>query len=236
MTQSSSSQLIGRLEPVALSRVLPPFVRVVSIRITDADAGGPVPARLGDACLKRRREFIAGRHCAARALQSLGAAEWSLEIGTGPAGEPLWPEGYTGSITHTITMAACAVAATGGVAGVGLDAEPVVDAARAARVSRVVLHACESRLKARGIDGPTLFTLMFSAKEALFKCLYPLVQRRFDYRDAAVRQIDVTGRRIIIELLTTLAPGYERGLTLTGGFAINDGVVTTGFHIAQGPK
>ena len=194
MTQSISSASIGRLEALSTPHVLPAFVRVVSRSIVDAYAGGPVPARLSDACLKRRREFVAGRQCAAEALQLLGAAGWSLEIGTGTAGEPLWPEGYTGSITHTSTMAACAVAAVGRATSIGLDAEPMVDAARAARVSRAVLHACESRLKARGLDSASLFTLMFSAKESLFKCLYPLVRRRFDYRDAAVRQIDEIGR------------------------------------------
>ena len=236
MTHSISNPSIGHLEATSTPHVLPAFVRVVSRPIIDADASEPVPARLQDACLKRRREFVAGRQCAATALQLLGAAEWSLEIGTGAAGEPLWPEGFTGSITHTDAMAACAVTAVSCASSIGLDAEPMVDAARAARLSRVVLHACESRLKGHGLDSASLFTLMFSAKEALFKCLYPLVQRRFDYRDAAVRQIDVPDRRVVIELLTTLAPGYERGLTLTGGFATDNGVVITGFHIAQGSK
>lgn len=234
MTQSTFNSSLGRLTALDAPTAVPRFARLVSVPIAATDAGEPVPARLRNACLKRRREFVAGRQCAAYALQLLGTPAWSLEIQTGAGGEPLWPAGYVGSITHTDTMAACAVATVDRAAALGIDAEHVVDAARAARTSRVVLHACESRLKARGFDSPTLFTLMFSAKEALFKCLYPTVRRRFDYRDAAIRQIDVDDRRIVIELLTTLAPGYERGFQLTGEFAIDKGVVFTGFHIPQG--
>ena len=42
----------------------------------------------------------------------------------GRAGEPRWPAGVTGSITHCAGYRACAVARTTDLAGLGIDAEP----------------------------------------------------------------------------------------------------------------
>lgn len=215
-------------------RVLPRFAQVVA-----APTNGPhpdyvrLPQRLAAAPPHRQQEYLAGRSCAAEALRLAGAPDWSLPIDAGADGEPLWPEGYTGSITHTRGLATAAVATTSEARALGLDIELIVDPAQMARVSRVVLHACETRLKAAGLDAAAVFTLAFSGKESLFKCLYPLVRRRFDYRDAALRRIDVERHQIEIELLTSLAPGFFRGRRFVGRFDVEAGMVSTGFCIPQ---
>jgi enterobactin synthetase component D len=221
------------IQASAKPRVLPHFAQLFTAPAGAFETNGRLPDRLRESCVTRQREFLAGRHCAAEALRSLGAAEWDVEIGTGAAGEPLWPAGYTGSITHTATMAASAVASLDDAVSIGIDLELVIDPARARRISHIVLHACETRLKAGEIDPQTVFTLAFSAKESLFKCLYPIVQRRFDYRDAALRRIDVRENRIEMELLTSLGGGYHRGRRFTGQFEVNAGLVSTGFCIPQ---
>lgn len=216
-------------------RILPEFAQLVTA--LPGDSGLPTPAlpeRLAGATGLRQQEYLAGRRCAAEALRMLGDAHWMVEIGTGAAGEPLWPAGYTGSITHTRGVAWSVVARSEDAAGIGLDLEVLVDADRAARVSRLVLHACETRLKAPGFGPSAVFTVAFSAKEALFKCLYPLVRRRFDYRDAAVRSIDVERRQVEIELLTNLGPDFPRGRRFSGQFDVCAGMVSTGFCIPRG--
>ena len=230
------------MQTIAAPRILPPFARLAAVP-TDAigdwalEVGRwelSLPERLQNAPLKRQREFIAGRYCAAQALRLAGAADWAAEIGTGPAGEPLWPAGFVGSITHTVTHATSAVAGCDDAISIGIDAEPFAGPERVTRVSCIVLHACESRLKATGFAPEAVFTLCFSAKEAFFKCLFPLVRHRFDYRDAAVRMIDVREQRIEIELLTSLGTGYDRGRRITGRFDVEAGVVSTGFCIPRG--
>lgn len=211
-------------------RVLPQFARVVSAAI---DAPPPASVRLPDrllaAPLDRRQEFLAGRHCAAEALRLLGSSEWTAEIATGPGGEPLWPAGYVGSITHANGVAAAAVAPRSRADALGLGVEVIDHPERMVRLSRVVQHACETRLKARGFDPLTVFILGLSAKKSLFKCLYPLVCRRFDYRDVAVRNIDVSAHAVEMELLTSLAPGFHRGRRFVGQFHAEFGVISTGF-------
>lgn len=48
---------------------------------------------------KRRNEFITVRYCARQALSVLGIPE--APILKGDKGQPLWPDGIVGSMTHT---------------------------------------------------------------------------------------------------------------------------------------
>jgi 4'-phosphopantetheinyl transferase EntD len=50
------------------------------------------------ACAKRREEFSAGRCAGRAALACLGVPP--VAILQGRRGEPLWPSGFVGSITH----------------------------------------------------------------------------------------------------------------------------------------
>jgi 4'-phosphopantetheinyl transferase EntD len=75
-----------------------------------------------DAVPARRREFRTGRACARRCLERLGRPPGP--IGCGPRGEPLWPTGVVGSITHCAGLRACAVAPAAAVRALGIDAEP----------------------------------------------------------------------------------------------------------------
>ena len=71
---------------------------------------------------RRRAEFTAGRACARTALARLGLP--AAPVLAGRAGEPRWPAGVTGSITHCAGYRACAVARTADLAALGIDAEP----------------------------------------------------------------------------------------------------------------
>jgi len=73
---------------------------------------------LGSAVDARRREFETGRACARRALGGLGLP--AAAIGSGMRGEPLWPAGVVGAITHCARYRACAVARAGEVLAVGV--------------------------------------------------------------------------------------------------------------------
>src|SRR5215471_17196874 len=70
----------------------------------------------------RRSEFAAGRAVAHAALARLPAP--AGPILPGRAGEPRWPDGVVGSITHCAGYRACAVAPARGMAAIGIDAEP----------------------------------------------------------------------------------------------------------------
>ena len=210
--------------------VLPPCAaRFTALFDADAGlfAGGPPPA-LTQAAPKRQRQFMAGRYCAVRALESLGGPAPALAILRGPAGEPLWPDGVTGSITHTGPLASAAVAWRSDVRSVGIDTEAIVSDAQCARLSHVVLQPSERAAGPAALAERVRFTLVFSAKESVFKCLYPLVGARFDYAAVAVTSIDLAAGSFVARLTTALAPALPEGRAIDGRFEIGDRYVHTG--------
>ena len=166
---------------------LPPVRFSVAEGLIDETRGKVWPAeadRVRKAVEFRRKEFHAGRVLARRALAALGAPP--AAILSGEAGAPLWPPGFTGSITHT-GLAACAVAARSAeVLGVGIDLEQ--HGRFHPDLERRVLTASETEAFA-GLDAEQRrlrLAIAFSAKEAFYKMQFPLTGRRLGVRDAAV--------------------------------------------------
>ena len=71
---------------------------------------------------KRRNEFVTVRHCARLALGELGVPP--APILKGDKGEPCWPDGVVGSLTHCEGFRAAVVGRASEVRSVGIDAEP----------------------------------------------------------------------------------------------------------------
>jgi 4'-phosphopantetheinyl transferase EntD len=169
-----------------LARLFSPGVAAAELR-ADADAALLYPGE--SACAsgfapRRVAEFAAGRLCARRALANLGIFDFPIAVG--PDRSPRWPPGICGSISHTQGYC-CAVAAPAHlVAGIGIDVELVgrvdaeLDALVFTRTEADFLASLESRARARAA------TVIFSAKEAFYKCQYPITQRWLDFTDVTV--------------------------------------------------
>ena len=78
-------------------------------------------ASVGQAVEKRRREFTTARACARAALSQLGLPPSAIP--SGERGEPHWPSGVVGSITHCDGYRACAIAHSTDILSIGIDAE-----------------------------------------------------------------------------------------------------------------
>ena len=199
---------------------------ILPASVATAESFGPEPppgrelfpaeeAVVRTADLRRRAEFAAGRFCAHQALAGLGLP--AAPVLAGRAGEPLWPAGVTGSITHCAGYRACAVARTTDVAGVGIDAEP--DAGLPPGLVESLACGAEQAWIARlGAQAPTVAwdRLLFSAKEAVGKLRYPLTGRWPGFDEVAVFPaldgafgVRITGRR------------------LTGRWLARDGLIVT---------
>jgi enterobactin synthetase component D len=156
--------------------LLPPGAACAAMRVAEAPQSGPLPAELERAVPFRQQEFRAGRACAARALNTLGV---SGAVGREEGGRaPLWPLGVMGSITHTRALAVAAVAR---VASLGIDCEPMLSDEALRDVRGTALSDDEWALL--GADA-ALATALFSAKESLFKCRWPLTRVFLDFPDA----------------------------------------------------
>jgi 4'-phosphopantetheinyl transferase EntD len=183
---------------------------------------------VGRAVEKRRREFVTGRACARRALGRLGIAP--TPIGSGERGQPLWPAGVVGSITHCRGYRACAVAPRKELASVGIDAE--VHEPLPAGILESIASPKERLQVANGDRGTCLDRVMFSAKEAVYKAWFPLTEKWLGFED-----VDMTidpGEATFRARLLVPGPvvGEERLTDFRGRWLTEDGVVLTAVAVA----
>jgi 4'-phosphopantetheinyl transferase EntD len=134
---------------------------------------------------KRREEFRLGRAAANFALRQLGLAA-PPPILQGEGREPVWPHEFIGSITHCSPWAIAAVAPANRVWALGIDLENI----ERMNVQQVVHHICTDSerhwAEDRGASAEKL-TMLFAAKEAIYKAYYPHCQRYFDFKDVSLR-------------------------------------------------
>jgi 4'-phosphopantetheinyl transferase EntD len=127
---------------------------------------------------KRLSDFAAGRYCASEALRILGQDRVSVPIGE--SRQPVWPVTIVGSIAHTSGMAAAIVANERLYAGLGLDLE------RLQSMDNIAAQICTERelaLPRSNAEGANHLSVIFSAKEAVYKCVWPLTRTFFSFHD-----------------------------------------------------
>jgi 4'-phosphopantetheinyl transferase EntD len=148
-----------------------------------------LPHALRHATQKRQREFLAGRWCAKQALQGLGAGSTHVAMAEDRA--PIWPDGVVGSITHAGDFAAAAVAWAADIAGLGIDSEQIIDPATAGDIADICMVNEATLFKAaHGRSFCEFCTFVFSAKEAVFKCLFPLTRKFLEFSDVRITSFD----------------------------------------------
>ncbi len=164
-----------------------PQVVVVRDRRVPGDPAELHPAEAEDvtrAVPKRIAEFAAGRACARAALAEFGVHGFALRAA--PDRQPRWPEGFIGTITHTTGYCAAAVARRAGLLAIGLDTEIV--GAPTHDIWPTIARS-EELAWVRSLSAaqqPAAVTLLFAAKEAFYKCQYPLVGEWLDFHDLRV--------------------------------------------------
>jgi len=192
-------------------------------------AGINFPEHLTSAVAKRRAEYLAGRYLARQALATQGHHGFTLLRGEDRA--PLWPQGIVGAISHNVDTALCAVHHASGMEGVGIDVETLMPAKRAEDLWSGIISEQEYRwLRQQPQAFGQLLTLVFSAKESLFKALYPQVRCYFDFLDARFSKLDMQQQTFELELLKTLTPQCHAGRRFHGHFLLQGDTVTTLIH------
>jgi 4'-phosphopantetheinyl transferase EntD len=141
-------------------------------------------AAVANAAAERRREFGTVRYCAREALREIGIPGVPILPDVDRA--PRWPVGVVGSMTHCAGYRAAAVARSGELCGLGIDAEPhaaVPDAAL-----DLVLREEEHERQLELADAYPFMhwdRILFCAKEAVYKAWFPLTRRWLDFEDVS---------------------------------------------------
>jgi enterobactin synthetase component D len=182
------------------------------------------PEHLRCAVPKRQAEFLAGRLCAAKALSRLGFNYF--QVGQGEGRQPLWPDGLCGSISHSADMAVAIVSNAPHFAGIGVDLEQVISEHQARVLHDKVIYPKEC------VSFNTLaklhdhaFTIVFSAKESIFKALYPSVGAFFGFEAAAL--VDCNQNTLVFCLTKCLSRSLPAGKLLTVDFQQANAMILT---------
>lgn len=194
------------------------------------EIGVPLPDKLHRAVDKRKAEYLSGRLCARQALQQLGfTAAHTFHIGTGDNRQPLWPEGVVGSITHSHGFASAIVAPADAVKSIGIDSEFEINNKTAGNVTSHILVDGEAHAANRELTNSAeqYLTLIFSAKESIFKCLYPLVNIFFDFHAARVELDPARPGRFQFTLLKPLSTDFPAAFQGHGQYTIDGHYVHT---------
>jgi len=164
-----------------LSLPLLPSAKTHLRKFTTCPEDSDVTSKVEVGFEKRNREFAVGRHCARVALNYF---DITAEVLVDTDRKPIWPAGIVGSISHSQHYAWAAVAKKNAVSGIGIDTEIVVDDATMRQVLKEITVEAERNLLAKiHSDVRTAFTVVFSAKESIYKCLYPMNEQFFGFHD-----------------------------------------------------
>lgn len=175
----------------------------------------------------RRSEFVTARHCARMALEKLGVPP--APILKGDKGEPQWPDGVVGSLTHTRGYRGAVVGRSAVVRSVGIDAEPH-DVLPDGVLNAISLPAERHEIGALP-TGLHWDRILFCAKEATYKAWFPLTSRWLGFEDAHITfEVDATGvtgsfvSRILIDPAARSGPPLTE---LAGRWSVADGLALT---------
>ncbi|HAH2770906.1 4'-phosphopantetheinyl transferase family protein [Escherichia coli] len=184
----------------------------------------PFPNMLESAVTKRKAEYLAGRYAAGLLLKKVGC---NGAVVTGTDRAPIWPTGWQGSISHTDTWAVAILTQYCSGIRLGVDIETFRPELIREIATNFTTDDERDVLIASGIPFETTLLIYFSAKESLFKALYPLVHHKFDFETAKLCELDSYNQSFTMKLTRQLASSLRTGYRITGHYMISQDGVTT---------
>lgn len=163
-------------------------------RLRDLVEGLPLfmlPGVPENATRVRQLSFLAGRLCGEYLLRRQGLPA-SLYLGVGGGGEPLWPDEWTGSISHTNDFAFAALVRRQSELDIGIDAEAIFDIVSQKAVLETCATSDERTLISLTANIPLATTILFTAKEAYYKAVYRRVKRVIEFTEVELTSLNTS--------------------------------------------
>jgi 4'-phosphopantetheinyl transferase EntD len=215
MRQPLFKRLLGA--PVETEEVDPHSVEMGLLKAEQEAVTGAAQTRID--------QFTAGRVCSRIALGRFGVAS-TTPIPRGEDRAPIWPPGFVGSISHTDTWCAAAVARHEDVRSIGIDLEPATPLKESLwrRVCTPKERDWLQELPDPGLTGK----ILFSAKEAVYKCQYPITTKFLGFHAVEVEIGDGSFRAIFQQE----AGEFQPGDVMSGRYLVEEGLVATACELA----
>ena len=188
--------------------------------------GIPFPTMLIHAVAKRRSEYLAGRYLAKLALEKFAVLGFDVSADENRC--PIWPPSLVGSISHTDSVALCAVAHRSAFSALGIDVENWISDGKQSDLEGQIANWVEiDQLRELGLSRECCLTMVFSAKESIFKALYPWARRYFDFTAARLVSVDRPARQMVFMITESLGSLVGRGLLLKVDYRLSAETVIT---------
>jgi 4'-phosphopantetheinyl transferase EntD len=173
---------------------------------------------------KRQAEFATARSCARRALSQLGVVDCPLVPNADRS--PAWPAGVKGSITHAADCCLVVVTDAPSVLSVGIDIEP--DAPLEHELESLICAPRERQwlADADSAQRSNLLRLIFSAKEAFYKCHYAAKRTWVDFTDVSL-DICLASETFLVTPARNLGKGLAHIDSVSGNFRRLNGFIVT---------
>jgi len=146
-----------------------------------------------------------GRNCAHHAL--LLGRSLCTYVGKDNRGAPVWPIGWRGSISHTATAAVAVVCRVDACSAIGIDIEQWMDCEMARDVMSEICDPSEMLILGGASASNT--TRLFSAKEAIYKALFPYAGRFMEF--SAARLTGAFGGCLEFQLADEWSEEWRKG-------------------------
>ena len=204
--------LSGALAAATRAAGLPPGAALV-FRPVASPVAVELPPPITATAARRQCSFASGRRAARAALRAAGGPG-DAPLGIGADHLPEWPAGWIGSISHTDRVAAAVVAPMAGTSRLvlGMDVEELIEPGLAPDIAAAT--APEILRDGGGLPaGLTLAeaaTRAFSAKEALYKALFPGTRQFREFSAARVSRLGA-GAGIGLTLAEDWGAGWAAG-------------------------
>lgn len=173
----------------------------------------------------RQQEFVGGRYCALKAAEKLGLKIDSLPLAL--SREPLWPGNVIGSISHTQDLAIGCVSLDDNVRSLGIDAEEIISREKLFNIIPLIASKDEKAILRQACDESQYelgFTILFSAKEALFKALFPICRSFIDFLEVRLTYLSFETQTFEFEMIKEFS-GLDQ--TYQGTFSLKNQTVIT---------
>ncbi len=150
---------------------------------------------------KRRNEFLMGRYLVHKTFKEKGFSFWSSPVNIGKKREPLFNPQVSASLTHNESFVVFAMTREKSCLGIDIESKGRIKQSLEKQFLRSEdVTLLEGFGPADGQSYADALTLIFSAKEACYKALFPYVQEYFGFQDAFVKEINLESKTFSIEV------------------------------------
>lgn len=146
--------------------------------------------------------------------------------------EPLWPDLYVGSISHSKSLVLSAIAKKSELMFLGVDIE-VIGRVNSGVAEKILIE--QDIKQVDGLSTEELHTLIFSAKEAFYKAIFPTYKKYFGFESAYVSFVSVKESYFEINLAVDLNEYFnqQRFKRVRGKYIILDNQIITLIEISS---